>query len=188
MGTLNEYLAEKRQKLRQRRAELAKRTDVQPHALHAETTAEGRSGIRRIRIRDFQVILDSGPELAGYNLGPSSPELQLGVLSSCLTHIFLIQAADLEVPLDSLRVEVNAVSDPRARRPEFPEFADVPIYPHDITYTVHIQSPAPAEQIKELHEAVERTCPIFNLLRDPQEITGRVVLNEGAEELAETSV
>lgn len=181
MGTLNEYLAEKREAVRRRRADLASRTDLKPHSLHAETTAEGRSGIRRIRIRDFQVIMDSGPDLAGYNLGPSSPELQLGVLSSCLTHIFLIQAADREVPLDTLRVEVNAVSDPRAGSTGF---ENVPIYPHNITYTVHIDSPASAEEIRKLHEAVERTCPIFNLLKNPQEISGTVVLNEASRDLA----
>ncbi len=134
-------------------------------------TAEGRSGVRRIPIRDFQVISDSPPDFAGYSLGPGSPELQLGVLGSCLTHIFLIQAADRGVPLDSLSVEVSGEMDPRAGQPGF---ESVPIEPHNIAYTVHIASAADAATIAELHAAVERVCPIFNLLTNPQQIVGRV--------------
>ena len=89
MSNLNEYLEEKRQAMRERHAQL-EATGARPHMLKATVRAEGRSGIRRIRIRDFQIISDSGPDFAGYNLGPTSPELQLGVLGSCLTHIFLI--------------------------------------------------------------------------------------------------
>ena len=41
-----------------------------PTVLSASVKAEGRSGVRRIRIRDFQIISDSGPDFAGYNSGP----------------------------------------------------------------------------------------------------------------------
>jgi uncharacterized OsmC-like protein len=140
--------------------------------LQANVRAEGRSGIRRIRIRDFQIISDSGPELAGYNLGPGSPELQLGVLGSCLTHIFLIQAAYREVPLNTLEVEISGEIDHRAGQPGY---ENVPVYPHNISYTVHVDSPASDEDITALHEAVEKACPILNLLINPQQIDGTVV-------------
>ena len=102
---------------------------------------------------------DSGPDFAGYDLEPSSPELQLGVLGSCLTHVFLIQAADLGVPLDSLSVEVTGQIDPRAGKPGF---ESVPVYPHNIAYDVHLESPAGSAEIAALHEAVERACPTCN--------------------------
>src|SRR5436305_3720357 len=122
MSTLNEYLAQKRAAIEQRK----QHPSSEPHVLQAQVRAEGRSGVRRIRIRDFQIISDSGPDFAGYNLGPSSPELQLGVLGSCLTHVFLIQAADREVPLDAIEVEVTGQMDPRAGKPGFEQ---IPIYP-----------------------------------------------------------
>jgi uncharacterized OsmC-like protein len=172
MSGLQDYLVQKRQALLQRRAAQPSNGALTPHTLSARVRAEGRSGIRRIRIRDFQLLSDSGPDFAGYNLGPTSPELQLGVLGSCLTHIFLIQAADRQLPLDSLEVEVTAQQDPRARQPGFEH---VPVYPHQIAYTVHIDSPASDQELAELHAAVERVCPIFNLLRDPQQIDGRLV-------------
>ncbi|MEV4109957.1 hypothetical protein [Nonomuraea sp. NPDC049695] len=49
MSTLRECLSHKRTALLARREEPAAR----PVSLRAHVTAEGRSGIRRIRIRDF---------------------------------------------------------------------------------------------------------------------------------------
>jgi uncharacterized OsmC-like protein len=171
MGTLNEYLAQKRAAIVARRERLNANGVATPSTFGATVSAEGRSGVRRIRIRDFQVISDSGPDFAGYNLGPSSPELQLGVLGSCITHVFLIQAADRGVPLDSLSVEVQGEMHPRAGQPGYEQ---IPIYPHNIQYTVHIESPASREEIDGLHQAVERACPILNLLLNPQQISGTI--------------
>lgn len=170
MSTLNDYLAQKRIAYQAIKARAAA-PDAGPRPLQASVTAEGRSGLRRIRIRDFQVISDSGPDFAGYDLGPTSPELQLGVLGSCVTHITLIQAADLGVSLDSLSVDVTGEIDPRAGKPGFEH---IPVYPQNIGYTLNIVSPAAPEAIARLHEAVERTCPILNLLRHPQTVRSTV--------------
>ena len=166
MTSLNHYLSEKRSAVLAREA-LIEAGDAGPVKLAARVSAEGRSGVRRIRIRDHQVISDSPPDFAGYNLGPSSPELQLGVLGSCVTHIFLIQAAHQQVPIDSLEIEVSGRIDPRGGRAGH---EDIPIWPHDIGYTIHLDSPASQAQVQALFEAVEKTCPILNLLRHPQQI------------------
>src|SRR5271165_7387093 len=107
MSTLIEYLAQKRQALLDRRRRIADGS-LGPVPLKARATAEGRSGVRRIRVRDFQVVTDSPPDFAGYDLGPSSPELVLGALGSCLNHSYLIQAAALDVPIEVIEVEVEA--------------------------------------------------------------------------------
>jgi uncharacterized OsmC-like protein len=174
MSTLREYLGQKRTALLALREKSAK-TEPGPRDITARAKAEGRSGVRRIRIRDHVIISDSPYDFAGYDFGPTSPEIQVGVLSSCLTHIFLIQAADQQVPLDSLEVEVHATQDGRSGKPGFEH---IPFYPHNFNYTVHITSTASEKQITELHAAVERVCPILNLLVNPQEIRGHVLLNE----------
>ncbi|RYY75928.1 MAG: OsmC family peroxiredoxin [Comamonadaceae bacterium] len=171
MSDLNDYLIEKRDAVLARDAAVDS-GQAQAVALKAHVRAEGRSGVRRLRIRDHQVISDSPPSFAGYDLGPSSPELQLGVLGSCVTHIFLIQASLRQVPLNSLEVEVSGQIDPRAGKPGH---EDTPFWPHDIGYVVHIDSPASRADIDALFEAVERTCPILNLLRHPQQIRAEVV-------------
>ena len=172
MSHLNDYLAEKREAVLARNAAIEAGT-AQPLQLKAHVRAEGRSGVRRLRIRDHQVISDSPLDFAGYNLGPSSPELQLGVLGTCVTHIFLIQAAQRQVPLQSLEVEVSGIIDPRGGSPGH---ESTPIWPHEIGYTVHIDSPASRADIDALFEAVERSCPILNLLRNPQAIKAEVKL------------
>ena len=170
MTDLNEYLGHKRDAFRTLKANAAK-PDYAPTQLRARVAAEGRSGIRRIRIRDFQVLSDSPPSFVGYDIGPSSPELALGALGSCLTHSYLIQAAVHELPIASLEIEVTGRIDARAG---IAGHEDVPVYPHDIAYTVHIVSPASEAAIAAVREAVERSCPILNLLRHPQAIGGRI--------------
>ncbi len=170
MSTLNDYLAQKRDALAERKLRLESGA-LEATPLAARVSAEGRSGIRRIRIRDFQVITDSPPDFAGYDLGPSSPELQLGVLGSCLTHSYLIQAALLEVPVESLEIELSGQIDPRSGRPGF---EDVPVYPHDLSYTVHIVSSASEDDIDRLRVEVERFCPILNLLKQPQSVRAEI--------------
>jgi uncharacterized OsmC-like protein len=170
MSTLREYLKQKRAALLLRR-EKASGPDGALKVLKASAKVEGRSGVRRIKIRDFQVISDSEADFAGYDLGPSSPELQLGALASCLTHIYLIQAADQQIPLDSLEVEITGQLDLRGGRPGFEH---IPVSPQKLEYTVHIESPATAEEIEALSREVERICPVLNLLRNPQEIAGTV--------------
>lgn len=170
MATLIDYLAQKRKALLERRERIASGS-LGPTPLRARAIAEGRSGVRRIRIRDFQVITDSPPDFAGYDLGPSSPELQLGVLGSCINHSWLIQAAALETPIDSIEVEVEATIDPRAGSAGH---ETTPVYPQNISYVVRITSSASAVQLDALRQNVERACPILNLLRTPQTISGRL--------------
>ncbi len=166
MSGLREYLVQKRTAL-QALQDRAASPDYVPVALSAHVRAEGRSGVRRIRVRDFQVITASPPDFAGYDLGPSSPELVLGALGSCLTHTWLIQAAAHDIPIDSLSVDVTGTIDARAGKPGHEH---IPVYPHNIAYTVRVAAPVDRDRIDKLELAVERACPILNLLRTPQVI------------------
>ncbi|MEX5635034.1 OsmC family protein [Parafrankia sp. FMc2] len=143
-----------------------------PVVLKAQSTAEGRSGVRRIRIRDHQILSDSQPDFAGYDLGPSSPELVLGVFASCLTHVFEIVAARLAIPLDEIRVEVEGRIEPRAGQPGF---EGVPREPHAITFQASVTSPATTEEIDALFRTVEAECPLLALFTNPQTISGSLV-------------
>lgn len=171
MADVSDYLVEKRRAVTARSERIA-RGEVAPVTLAARATVEGRSGVRRIAIRRHAILTDSPPDFAGDDLGPGSPELQLGVLGSCLAHTVLIQAAAADVPVTSLAVEVTARFDARAGAPGF---EDVPVHPQDIAYEIHIASPADPATIRDLEAKVVRACPILNLLRLPQAVTGRFV-------------
>ena len=168
---LRDFLVEKRAALL-RRQEEAKTRPPAPSGLRAHVKVEGSTGIRHIRVGDgtFQILHDSPRSLAGHDLGPTAEEHQLGVMGTCLTHIFEIQAALREVTLDSLEIRVQGTLTPRvgAGTTNPPRFQNV-------QYSVHIQSPASLQEIDELRKAVEAVCPIYNLLKDPQVIEGRIV-------------
>ena len=165
---LRDFLVEKRAAL-QRRAEPGRASAAAAPPLRAVARVQGGSGLRDIRIGEtgFQVIHDVPREAGGFDLGPTVEEHQLGVMGTCLTHIFEIQAAQRQVVLDKLEVHVEGTLTPRA--------AGAASRLRDVRYTVHIDSPAPAQEVDELRKAVEAVCPIYNLLKDPQSITGRVV-------------
>lgn len=170
MGTLNEFLAEKRDAVRSLRA--AARANPQAKAFQASCRVLGRSGVREVRIRDYQVITDTPPYFAGYALGPSAPELMLGAFASCLAHTAVIIAADQGLSLDSLDVEVIGDMDPFAQTPGHEH---IPIAPHNIRYRLHVASTETAERISALNLEVQRRCSLFNLIRDAQEIGGEIV-------------
>jgi uncharacterized OsmC-like protein len=172
MSTLRDYLVQKRDAIQAIRSN--RTGDPEPMRPAATVSIEGRSGIRRIRIRDFQLLSDSTPALAGYNLGPGAAEMQMGVLGACLSHLVLIVAADLDIPLDTVDVDVWADQDAES---SVPGYDHVPGVPHDIRYTMRIASTASAEDIANLHQAVEQVCPVLNLLVNPQAITGTFELN-----------
>ncbi len=172
MSALRDYHAQKRDAIRTIRAN--RTADPEPMRPAASVSIEGRSGIRRIRIRDFQLLSDSTPALAGYNLGPGAAEMQMGVLGACLTHLVLIVAADMDIPLDAVDIDVWADQDAES---SVPGYDHVPGVPHDIGYTLRIASSASAGTIASLHQTVEQVCPVLNLLVNPQAITGTVELN-----------
>lgn len=49
------------------------------------------------------------------------------------------------------------------------------MHPHNFRYEVLIDSPASDEELAHLHAEVERVCPILNLIRNPQPVSGTVV-------------
>lgn len=169
---LREFLVQKRAAIQARESAIAAGTLAAPVVLRAHSVAEGRSGVRRIRVRNHQILSDSQADYAGYDLGPGSPELVLGVFASCLTHVFEVVAARLAIPLDEIRVEVCGQVEPRAGRPGF---EDAPREPHNITYQAFISSPAPSDQIDALYRTVEEECPLLALFTNPQTIVGSLV-------------
>ena len=148
------------------------KADKQPEPDHLHVEVDPATGARRLHIRYFNLLHDNPSYLAGNDLGPSANEHQLGVITSCITHITEIQAASRNVILDSLGVSVEGTIDLRAGRPGF---ENVKPYLHDIHYTLHVRSPQPYNDIVALRDSVEAVCPIYNLIISEQKIKGRIV-------------
>ena len=139
--------------------------------LKAHVVVEGSTGIRNVRTdaSNFQFIHDNPRYLAGHNIGPVAEEHLVGVMITCLTHIYEIQAAKLGLVLDTLKLENEAVLAPRLG-----SIANPPRY-QSIRYRAIIGSPEPKAAIEALQKAVEAVCPVYNLLKDAQPVKGSIV-------------
>jgi uncharacterized OsmC-like protein len=137
--------------------------------VEATCVADDATGVRRLRIRDWQFLSDSGPSFGGWGLGPSSPELLCGVVSTCLTHTYLIGAATLDIPVERVRVRVSADNNDAA----FLDIAtDDPPLPFNITAHVELEAPdAAPDQLARLHQYAAERCPLTRLLRTPNPVT-----------------
>ena len=169
---LRDFLVEKRTAIlrRRQRAEDAARSGAsQPPAagLRAHARVDPVTGIRLTRTGGHVILHDGWRRSGEAALAPSVEQHIIGVLGTCLTHIFEVQAAQKQIVLDGVELRTRATLVPRS--------ASGPARFRDISYSVDIASPEPAARIQELREAVEGSCPIYNLLKDSQGIESRVV-------------
>jgi uncharacterized OsmC-like protein len=140
---------------------------IQTVRLEVRTTAEQRSGVRRIRLRGHQIISDSDYSFAGYSLGPGSPESSLTAIASDLADAYLSQAALRGVRIDSLGVSIASRRD--SVRPE-----KRIVHPHNLLYTIYVKSPATDEQLEEIRLLAERHSPGFNIAAEKQVVEGHI--------------
>jgi len=128
--------------------------------------------VRPVQVREFTLVTDSAPALAGYNLGPSAPELLLSALASCLAHTLMIVAATHAIPISSLELTVTGEIDFRAVLEVDPSLASSP---QKLAWEARMHSTAP-ERIDFLRAEVERLCPVLQALTRPLAVAGRVTV------------
>ncbi len=135
----------------------------------ATCVADDATGTRKLQMRDWRLTGDSGPDFGGWDLGPSSPELFCGVISTCLTHTYLIAAASLDIPVDRVEVTVSSANnDAHFLGIE----SDDPDTPFDVTARVALEAPdASASQLAKLHTYAAERCPLSKLVRQPNTVT-----------------
>lgn len=161
--------------LRQKAASMRAAATAQPSGdgwrqeVSATCVADDLTGVRKLRIRDWQMVSDSGPAFGGWSLGPSSPELLCGVLSTCLTHTYEIGAATLGVPLDRIEIRVSALNNDAG-------FLGLkssdPVTPFTMRANIRAESvDATSEQLAALHQFAAERCPLTQLVRTPNELT-----------------
>jgi len=139
--------------------------------LTASVTTEGRAGVRKIRIRDHQIISDSGVAGGGSDFGPIPGELAIAALGGCLSHGWIMQAALAGITLDYLRIDVSTASAP-----------DDSGAPASLEYSVTVESDASPEKLDEILDLVAQKSWVHRLLVNPVEIRGTLtsVATEGA--------
>ncbi|MER5862977.1 OsmC family protein [Kitasatospora sp. NPDC002040] len=156
------------------RAAAARRPDSADwdERIEAVCVADDATGVRRVRVGDWSLLGDGGPDIGGFGLGPSSPELLCAVVSTCLTHTVLCLAAVDGVPLDRVQVRVTARNND-ARF--FGVATDAPAVPHELTAVVELDSAAGSEELAALLAEADRRCPMLQLVRSQHTVVVREV-------------
>lgn len=138
----------------------------QPVTFSARVDAVSRSGVRRLRIRNFQFLSD-GPRSAGeFNLGAGSWPSLVGVLGSAVAEEYLLQAAVKGIPLDELTVVFTSVPGTAPST----STGTLVTYPRGLAYTAYIVSPASDADLETLRQTVERTSPVIDLITRHRDI------------------
>lgn len=164
---LSDYLANKGKAMRHAAAKYSLESDWL-ETISADCTSDDLTGVRKLRIQDWQYVGDSGEAFGGWGLGPSSPELFCGVLSTCFCHTYLIGASWFEIKLESIHVHVEAQNNDAW----FVDIdQDAPKIPFNFRIVVDIEGPkAGAKERAELSAFAEASCPILAIVKSVTEI------------------
>ncbi len=136
-----------------------------PNPIRVSVASESRGGFAsRVRIRDFEMTIDQPKGFAGTNKGPKPSEVLLAALAACQEITWRLYAAAMGVPLTHVRVELTGTQNLAG----FLGVDDgVPAGFTGITGTVHVESPANAEEIARLRKVVDAHCPVLDDLTRP---------------------
>jgi len=116
------------------------------------------------RTKPFILEGDEPPVLLGGNAGPNAVESVLHALASCLAVGFAYNAAARGIKVDSLSFRLEGDLDLHA----FLGLSDTirPGY-QDVKVTYRVKADAPREQIADLWAYVQKTSPVFDIVRNP---------------------
>ena len=131
------------------------------------------------RVRDFDpMVIDEPAAFGGADSAVSPADVVLVALGTCQEIMYVALASTMDIPLDEVKVDVNADLDLNGLMGLDPE---TPPGLLEMSYDVHIKSPAPVEDLKRLVDTVEYQCPLLDTLTRRVEVTGKVKFNDAVD-------
>jgi len=116
------------------------------------------------REKAFTIVGDHPKELLGTDKGPSSVEVLLSALGHCLASGWATYGANMGIPVEGLRIEVEGDIDLQGML-ALPEPGAVPAGFQEIRATYHVKSSAPRDQLEQLAKMAEDLSPTRHSLR-----------------------
>lgn len=127
------------------------------------------------QVRDFPpMTIDEPPVLGGQDAGQNPVELVLVALGTCQEIMYSAYASVMDIPLDSVKVNVKGNLDLKGM---FGLDAEVPAGFTDITFQTSIESNADNATLLKLVEAAETNCPVLDILTRQIPVEGNVSIN-----------
>ena len=131
-----------------------------------------------VSVRQFTLDVDEPPELGGTDRAPNPVEYVLAALATCQEITYRLYADAIGIPLDGVSVKLTGTLDLRGFFA-----ADDSVRPgyRDIAATVTLDSPAEAAELRRLKAAVDRYCPVLDVLRHVTPVSiGLEIAGQGA--------
>ena len=119
-----------------------------------------------IREGDYTFLADMPQQIGGEAAGPTPGVYGRAALGSCLAIGYMMKAAAMNIPIESLEVEIQADFDDGALLGTAP--ADVPPGYLEVRYSVTIDSDAPEEAIVQMLDEADRHSPYLDVFRRAQ--------------------
>lgn len=139
--------------------------------LHDGTTCEVENG-------PWRFTTDVGPDQGGNDAGPGPGVLERAALGTCLAIGYAQWAANLEVPLDHVEVEVESDFDARGMF----GLTDQPPGYSALRYHVTIESPAPEADVRRVIDQADAHSPVLDDLRRPLPVDRKLTIRSTAPE------
>lgn len=146
-----------------------------PDKAVAEFTVRSRQtdGLRsEVSVRQFDLAVDEPEPLGGQDSAPNPVEYVLAALASCQEITYRLYADALGIPLKGVSVDLSGSLDLRGF------FAvDDAVRPGylGIQATVTLDSPAEESELRRLKAAVDRHCPVLDILTNPTPVSLELV-------------
>ncbi|NOY54116.1 MAG: OsmC family protein [Deltaproteobacteria bacterium] len=122
------------------------------------------------------IVKSDYPEPAGgENLAPNPIELLLSAMASCIEAAFYEFAEYEGLTIHSITVDIKGELDLRGL---FMVDETVDAGFRELAYTFRIETPDPAEKVKNLAEKVVDHCPVVDSLRRPINIHGEIEIRK----------
>ena len=139
------------------------------------TVGQG-TAITKVRLTDgytcevedgaWKLVVDMAEKHGGANSGPNSGVIGRGALGSCLAIGYARWAVVMNIPIESLEVEVQTDYDVRGEL----GLADITPSYTGIRYTVRIESPAPREEVQKMLDRADMLSPYLDIFANPHKI------------------
>ena len=119
---------------------------------------------------NWKFISDMPESAGGHATGPTPGVYGRAALGSCLAIGYMMRAAEMNIHIFSLEVEVQADYDDGAL------FGTSDSYPgyHEVRYTVSIRSDAPQELIMQMLDTADRHSPYLDVFSRSQRCVRKV--------------
>jgi uncharacterized OsmC-like protein len=134
------------------------------------------TAVTRVNIREgllcevedgpWKLTADYSEKNGGRGQGPDPGVFGRSALGSCLAMGYVLWAAECDLPLDGVSVEVQADYDAAGHY----GLSNAPCGYGEIRYTVSIESSAPEEDVRRMIEEADKHSSYLELFRDPQNL------------------